>query len=127
MPRRRESATTADKEEERGDVRGPRSGSRLPTKLGRESRVRCGEVLVGFGGVRGASGVAGPDVLRLSFGVTGRRVLDGSSVGTTGAEVVACIGGGVWLVGFCCGVVGCMSAGEEAWIALRFAGPGVKL
>lgn len=82
--------------------------------------------MLGLGGVRGASGVAGPEALRLSFGVVGRTAVDGWSVGTTGAEVVACIGGGVLLEDFW-GVVGCMSAGDDAWMALRFAGPGVRL
>lgn len=40
MPRRRESATTADSEEESGEVSGPKSGMRLPTRLGRERSVR---------------------------------------------------------------------------------------
>ena len=72
--------------------------------------------------------------MRWKVGVVGRRVvvlfvvLGWARVGIMGAEVVACMGGLVLLsLSDLDGVVGCRSAAEVAWMALRFAGPGVSV
>jgi hypothetical protein len=106
-------------------VSGPKSGRRVVIELRDMRAARAGEV---FGsrwwawsdrwGVRGGSR-AGVVVVR---GVSGRRL--GERVGTMGADVVACMG--ERLLGSDESVA-VRSAAEAAWIALRFAGPGLRL
>ena len=113
----------ADRLEERGDVRGPRSGKRVVIELRDMRAARWGEMLGSrwlcsrAWGVRGGSTTEGVVVVR---GVWGRF---GERVGTIGALVVACMR--ERFVGSVS--AGIRSAAEAAWIALRFAGPGLRL